>query len=88
LQDTAEAMEVSLFLFSPKNLKTSFKIPSEARADVTFRRLQSFKLKPGASFRWNFGPTKGVGKVDAQGLITVAGLRITSAPTALRIRIE
>ena len=88
LQDTAEAMEVSLFLFSPKNLKTSFEIPSEARADVTFRRLQNFKLKPGASFRWNFGPAQGVGKVDAQGLITVAGLKITSAPAALRIRIE
>ena len=85
LKDTAQELEMSLFLVSSTDLKTKFEIPKEAGADVTLRRLQQFKLKPGASFRWSFGPALGEGKIDAQGLITVSGLKITSTPVTLRI---
>src|SRR3954471_19028529 len=37
--DTAEAVEMSLFLVKPSELKTSFAIPTESTADVTLRRL-------------------------------------------------
>ena len=85
ISDTADKAEMSLFLVSAADLKTKFEIPKEASADVTLRRLQNFQTKPGASFQWTFGLAKGDGKADAQGLITVPRLKLTSEPATLRI---
>ena len=86
LKDTVGDLKMSLFLIPASELETRFEIPSEAHADVTLRRLQDFKLKPGAPFRWTFGSAEGEGKVDSQGLISIAGLKITNRPATLRIR--
>ncbi|MFN0128104.1 MAG: hypothetical protein ACKV19_15620 [Verrucomicrobiales bacterium] len=85
LKDTPQELEMALSLVSSNDLKTKFEIPGDASADVTLRRLQQFKLPPGASFRWHFGQTQGDGKSDPQGLVTVPGLKITSTPTTLRL---
>jgi len=85
VEDAAQRLEMSLFLVSRRDLKTRFKIPAEARTDVSVRRLQNFRVKAGASFQWQFGKAKGEGKADAQGLIGIPGLKVTSTPTALRI---
>jgi predicted esterase len=84
--DTADQFETELFLVSAKDLKTTFEIPNEASADVTLRRLQEFQLKPGTAFEWTFSDSKGEGAVDGQGLITIAGLKITGEPVTLRIK--
>jgi hypothetical protein len=83
--DTAKNVALTLFLVSPADLNTKFEIPKEATADVTLRRLQNFQLQPGAPFQWTFGAAKGEGKADAQGLVTIPGLKITSEPTPLGI---
>ena len=85
-EDTAEALEVSLFLATPENLKTRFAIPEEVVADVSLRRLQNFRLSPGEEFRWEFGKVRGEGRVDDGGLITIPRLRVTGRPVMLRIR--
>ncbi len=85
-EDTAEVLEVSLFLVTPENLKTRFAIPKEVVADVSLRRLQNFRLSPGEEFRWEFGKAKGEGRVDNEGLIAIPRLRITGRPVMLRIR--
>lgn len=85
-KDTAEILEISLFLVSPNDLDTKFKIPTSATSDLTLRRLQNFKIKPGERFKWEFGSAKGETKVGALGLITIRGLKITDARTILRIR--
>ncbi len=85
LEDTAQELEMSLFLLTSTDLKTKFEIPKEASADVSIRRQQQSKLKPGAAFRWHFGQTQGDGRLDTQGLITVPRLKISSTPTTLRI---
>ena len=86
LKDTAEILEMSLFLISASNLDTKFTIPTAATTDVTMRRLQHFKLKPGAGFKWEFGSAKGEGKVDELGLITIPSLKITATPATFSIR--
>jgi hypothetical protein len=86
LKDTAEILEMSLFLITASNLNTKFKIPTVATTDVTLRRLQHFKLKPGAGFKWEFGSAKGEGKVDELGLITIPSLKITATPATFSIR--
>lgn len=84
--DTADAVEMKLFLVKAADIKTSFPVPTEATADVTLRRVQKLKAAPGATMSWTFGTAKGEAKADAQGVVTVTGLKVTTEPTTLSIR--
>ena len=86
LEDAPQKLEITLFLVTPEQLKTRFKIPSESEADVSLRRLQKLKVPAGSAFHWEFGDRKGEGRADERGLITVPALKLTSKPTTLRIR--
>ena len=44
VRDTPDAIEMSLFLVKPSELKTTFTIPAEATADVSLRRLQMLRV--------------------------------------------
>ncbi|RLT11029.1 MAG: hypothetical protein DWI21_03205 [Planctomycetota bacterium] len=85
ISDSAEKVEMSLCLVSSSELKTQFKIPKEATADVSLRRLQSFRLKPGEAFHWTFGSAKGEGKADSQGLVTIPALKMRAEPATLTV---
>jgi poly(3-hydroxybutyrate) depolymerase len=85
ISDSAEKFEMSLYLVSPADLKTQFEIPKEAAADVTLRRLQSFRLKPGEKYHWTFGAAKGASEADAHGLVTIPSLKMTGEPVTLTV---
>ncbi len=85
ISDSSEKVEVALFLVNAADLKTQFEIPQEARADATLRRLQRFQLQPNETFHWTFGDTQGSGRADAEGLVTVPALKITSVPTTFSV---
>ena len=55
--------------------------------DVTPRRLQKFVVKPGMKFAWSTA-TGQAGKTtaDAEGILTVPGVKVTTAWTTLTIR--
>ncbi|MBI5835016.1 MAG: hypothetical protein HZB16_22155 [Armatimonadetes bacterium] len=76
LSDTATKVELALSLTSADDLKTRFTIPTEATADVTLRRLQKLRLKPGQTVTWTYGAARGRVTVAADGAVTVPGLRI------------
>ena len=82
LTDSKDKLEISLFL---ADLKTTFEIPKEASADVSLRRVQSLGAKPGESLMWVYGDAKGDVKVDAEGLITIPGLKIAVKPETLKV---
>jgi poly(3-hydroxybutyrate) depolymerase len=84
-RETADTLEIKLFLVKPPQIKTRFKVPAEATADVTLRRLQKLRVAPGATVRWAFGGAKGEAKADAEGRVTIPRLKITAKPTALRV---
>ena len=86
IRDGGSRFEMSLFLVTPAELKTTFEIPTESTADVSLRRIQNMKIRPGEAFRWAFGAAKGQGKADADGLITIPRLKITAKPTTLTVR--
>lgn len=86
MSDTADAIETKLFLIAASDLKTSFTVPTEATADVSLRRVQKLRIAPGATAFWTFGTAKGEVKADAQGCITIPGLKITAEPTTLSVR--
>jgi hypothetical protein len=85
VRDTPEAVEMSLFLVKPSELKTKFAIPAEATADVSLRRLQVLRVAPGETVRWTFGTARGEAQADAMGCITVPRLKITAEPVTLRV---
>jgi hypothetical protein len=45
--------------------------------DVTPRRLQRFRVRPGERLRWRFGAVEGEVVADEQGEVTVPGLELT-----------
>jgi pimeloyl-ACP methyl ester carboxylesterase len=85
IRDTPDMVETALFLVKPAELKTKFKIPTEAIADVSLRRLQKLKVAPRAMVRWNFGTSNGEVQADATGCVTIPRLKITAEPTSLII---
>jgi predicted esterase len=85
IADSHDAVELSLFLTSAADLKTRFSIPESATADVSLRRLQSLAIKPGESVIWSFGKQSGSVTADANGLITIPGLVITTKHNRLRV---
>jgi poly(3-hydroxybutyrate) depolymerase len=85
VRDTQDAIEMSLFLTRPSELKTAFTIPAEATADVSLRRLQTMRVAPGETVRWAFGGTKGEARADTMGCITIPRLKITGEPATLRV---
>lgn len=84
--DTADAVEVKLFLTKAADLKTTFTVPTEATADVSLRRVQKLRVAPGATVAWTFGTVTGEVKADAQGLVTIPKLKVSSEPTTLTVR--
>jgi hypothetical protein len=86
LRDTQDAIDMSLFLIKPSELKTTFNIPAEATTDVTLRRLQSLRVAPGEKVRWTFGAASGEVQADATGCITIPKLKIVAEPTTLAVR--
>jgi hypothetical protein len=77
---------MKLFLIKAADVKTTFTVPTEATADVTLRRLQKLNVAPEATVSWTFGTAQGEAKADAQGVVTIAGLKIRSEPTTLAVR--
>ena len=67
---------MDLFLTGAADLKTSFKIPAAATADVSLRRLQNLKVRPGEAFHWKFGSAAGTVKADENGLLTLPRLEL------------
>jgi len=86
VHDRQDTVETTLFLVKPSELKTTFAIPAEATADVSFRRLQKLHVAPGAMVRWRYGTSAGEMAADAAGCITIPRLKITAHPTSLSIK--
>lgn len=51
--------------------------------DVTPRRVQRFHCLPGERIHWKFGPDSGTVLADAEGAVTVPGLRLRDTWTVL-----
>jgi predicted esterase len=85
VRDAPDAIEMSLFLIRPSELKTTFTIPAEAMADVSLRRLQMLRVVPGETVRWTFGAANGEVQADAAGCITIPRLKITAEPVTLSV---
>ncbi|MFT7514018.1 MAG: poly(3-hydroxybutyrate) depolymerase [Candidatus Omnitrophota bacterium] len=85
LEDSKEQLRMSLFLTSANDLKTTFTIPTEARADVSIRRMQHFPVKANESINWVYGKTSGKVTADAEGVVTLPEIQITTKAEVLTL---
>ena len=83
--DSADKLEISLFLTTPETLKTRFDIPAASTADVSIRRIQQLGILPGAVLKWTFGEQSGSVRADGTGLVTIPQLTIRDRPQSLVI---
>ena len=63
-----------------------FATPDCATVPLRLSRVPT-AVAPGATASWKFGSAKGEVKADAQGVVTISGLRLTVEPTTLSVTI-
>ena len=84
--DSADIFEIALRLTSAEELKSKiFAAPAESTADVSFRRLQQFKVAPGEKVNWSFAGKSGTVTADGNGLVTVPCLTVKTVPAVLTL---
>ncbi|MDD5704986.1 MAG: hypothetical protein PHR35_03615 [Kiritimatiellae bacterium] len=88
--DTPTAFAMRLWLESSA---TNAVAPREATADVTFRRLQQFKVAPAARYAWRVvrnGAEVAAGSAapDAAGLLTIPRVLVATEPCQLGLKIS
>ena len=86
---TADGFTCELSLITapgPKRVvSTHFKIPETVTANVTFRRLGAFKVKPGETVAWTYGDRSGTAVVGDDGLLTLPSVAISATPQAMSV---
>lgn len=85
VSDTAEALEMKLWLLSPDEWQTRVTLPEKSVADILIRRMQNFKLSGGEEFNWSFGGQSGTSKADSTGHPSIERICVTQTPQILKI---
>lgn len=83
-KDIAKGIKMDLWLAASAELGGAT-VPAESVVDVTLRRVQGLKAKPGKTAKWTFGAQKGSVKADAQGLFTIPKLKVTGKHQTLTL---
>ena len=88
--DTPGAFVMELRLVKRNELTQPIETPREAVADITFRRLQRFRIAKAKTYRWQMladGKVvqSGRAQADAAGLLTLPKVKVTDLPAQLRI---
>ncbi len=91
--DTIERLEIPLVLASGggssarragyPTVGDRYDGPLPIRADVTPRRVQRFRCRPGETVRWTYGTASGLATANDQGEVTVTQLPIGRTPITL-----
>ena len=83
--DSADKLEMKLWLTSPDEWETRVELPTESEAELLVRRVSGFKLGGGESFRWSLGEQSGESVADADGRPAIDKITVTREPQVLVI---
>lgn len=91
LRDRPEEFAIELRLVRQDELRAKLSLPEAATADVSLRRLQSFRARPGVAFVCSIEEKGSLPRTvpvtsDGRGLITVLSVKIIAVPVTLRIK--
>ena len=89
ISDTARTIQMELKMVTKEEVGAKTDMPASAKAEVSIRRLQNFKLGSSQG-SWSLksgGKTLGSGKVklDADGLLTIGQVPLSTEPAVLTI---
>ncbi len=79
-------VSVSIRIFLADVMSHHFIVPDRATADVTLRRLGTFKVKCGDSLSWTYNGKSGTVVVGKDGLLTIPMLEMVKASRTLVIK--
>ncbi len=85
VEETAASAAVELRLLTADEWESRVPFPTEAVADVTLRRLQKCRFGAGAVVAWECGGQRGEITADADGLVTVPGVKVTADAAVLKL---
>lgn len=91
VHDTPEQFAMQLWIAHPEATKLAPPpLPQKATVDVTFRRLQQFKTKPGQRYVWRVSPQdgspiSGEATANSMNLLTIPRLTLSTVPTTLTL---
>lgn len=90
-QDKPGSFVMELEIAHPAIQNPPPEMPSGSTADVTLRRLQSFKVEPGKTYAWKLarkGKQVASGKItpDAANLLTIPHLTLSTTPAELTVK--
>lgn len=91
-EDTPSHFAMQLWIAHPV-VKDAPGMPNSATADITPRRLQQFKIQPGRSYAWQVSRdgkpiASGTSSPDAENLLTIPQVSLTTAPTELSLKAD
>lgn len=85
-KDLQNSFTMNLYIISPEKLQTFFPIPEKAKVNVSFRRLQQFKIAPHEKIAYSFGDKTGIVEADENGLLTLEQLELTQTPQTIFLK--
>lgn len=93
VKDEPADFAMRLWIEQPPKTEPAHPMPKESVADVTFRRLQKFKVPAGKSCVWELirdGKSVAGGEIqpDAEGLLTIPKVTVTGAVTEVRLTLK
>jgi len=88
-EDTPSSFAMQLWIAHPNVPGAS--MPQSATVDVTLRRLQQFKIKPGGSYTWQVSSNdkpvvSGTNTPDAANLLTIPHVPLYTSPVELSVK--
>lgn len=86
IADTENEFAITLKLLGNNEWETRVELPKESTADITFRRLQNFRLHPGEKFEWTYANKSGTGIASDDGRPEIEKLTVTQVPQRLIIK--
>lgn len=90
-KDTHNQFTMQLWMEYPRKQDSNMKMPDSTVADVTFRRLQRFKVQSNKTFTWQIISDHKVVKSgettpDSENLLTIPQVSITGVPVQISIK--
>jgi hypothetical protein len=91
-EDAPSRFAMRLWIAHPAIEGSPLQMPRRAVADVTLRRLQQFKVRPGVTYAWQLacaGDVLGSGHItsDVANLLTIPRVTVTSVPVELTVKV-
>lgn len=88
--DQSQKFVMELRLVRQDELRRSVKVPTTTVADLTFRRLQHFRIRPNSTYAWRMVAIgqplqSGTAQADSSGILTIPKLTITATPGNLEV---